>query len=174
MQATHPLFGQLDTSALDPVEGDFWAGDVLWDGFQALNGRQVRLDLWAVNQQVLALPELDALAQSLGRLPELDSSVRQHLERHLAANPMFMDEHATPEALAVYTDWAAQLAALGGQVSVAQFVQHLQLVRVGLYPGQPFGHAIVMDYQIDPEHSDQILAVKLTAQGELTAVDWES
>ena len=33
---------------------------------------------------------------------------------------------------------------------------------------------IVMDYNIDPERSDQLLAVKFGLDGKITGVDWES
>jgi len=50
----------------------------------------------------------------------------------------------------------------------------MQLTNIGLWAETEPDGQVVLDYQIDPKHSDQILAVKLTANGALVSVDWES
>ena len=159
----HPFFGELDNGR---------AG-VMWQGHMQLHGQPVRVDVWAAGRDLDAA-ELDALALVPDSLDALDREARAQLARYLDSNPDFIHEHSTPDALAVYADWAAQLAKLDGQVSVPQFVNLLRLVGVGLYPARLDSPAIVMDYKIDPVHSDQILAVALDADGHFLHVAEDS
>ena len=159
----HPFFGELDNGC---------AG-VMWQAHRQLRGQPVRVDVWAAGRDLDAA-ELDALARVPDSLDALDREARAQLERYLASNPDFIHEHGTPDALAVYGDWAAQLAKLGGQVSVPQFVNLLRLVGVGLFPARLNSPAIEMDYKIDPEHSDQILAVAMDADGHFLHVAEDS
>ena len=54
----------------------------------------------------------------------------------------------------------------------------MQLTNIGLWASNPNdddeAEPIVMDYNIDPERSDQILAVKLDLGGKIIGIDWES
>ena len=168
----HPHFGALDTSQL-PSEFD-----VLWEGEQALataDDQAVALDLWADLDQALNPAQLDALAHSLSRLAELDALAREQLAIYLQNDPYFIEEHCGPDALAVYTNWAPQLAAMGGTATVPAFVHAMVLCRVGLYANASSedDERIVMDYKVDRQ-SDQILAVKLHADGQFTQINWES
>ena len=65
----------------------------------------------------------------------------------------------------------------------AAFAQAMRLTNIGLWASDPDeddedggGQAepIVMDYNIDPERSDQLLAVKFDLDGKITGIDWES
>ena len=58
----------------------------------------------------------------------------------------------------------------------AAFADTMTLYGIALWHQDPFGEgdALVLDYMIDPERSDQILAVSCTAAGDITGVNWES
>ena len=59
------------------------------------------------------------------------------------------------------------------QVDAHAFVSAMRLTNIGLWftvEGSP----VVLDYRLDPEASDQILAVKCDAQGQVVSIDWES
>lgn len=58
-------------------------------------------------------------------------------------------------------------------VNVDTFVAAMALYRIGLWLSET-SSPVVMDYMIDKEHSDEILALKLTANGQMISIDWES
>lgn len=48
---------------------------------------------------------------------------------------------------------------------------------IALWHQDPFDEGsgpLVLDYMIDPDHSDEILAVSATAAGEIEEINWES
>ena len=155
----HAYFGELDTSDQD-------GNDVIWETELTLGDQAVEVTLWADADQVLDTAQLDAFAKLLQGLPELDAQARVHLAADLNADDSFMAHHT--EEVENFPALAA--IAPTGEISVADFVRAMRLVSVALFCDD----ALTLDYQIDPDHSDQILAVKLNAQGELRAVDWES
>ena len=170
----HPHFGALDTNQLASEYDTLWTREQV---LGALDCAPVRLQLWAKCNQTLSTARLDALAHSLSRLPELDVLARAQLTIYLQDDPSFIEAHCEPDALAVYTDWARQFAALG-EVAVSDFVRALVLCRVGLYASEDDftngDERILMDYKIDPAHSDQILAVRLNQDGGFGTINWES
>ena len=157
----HHYFGELDT---DDIEGR----DVIWEDERQLNAQTFEICLWADAGQQLDTLQLDAFAALLQDLPALDAQARSHLLAELQTDDEFMRHHLEE------VENFPRLAELApdGDMAAPDFVRAMVLVNIGLWADEPA--SVVMDYQIDPEHSDQILAVKLTAQGELTAVHWES
>ncbi|MEG0920035.1 MAG: DUF2004 domain-containing protein [Comamonas sp.] len=155
----HPYFGDLDTSDQDGT-------DVIWERDLELAGQPVDVALWANENQVLDPAQLDAFALLLEDLPELDAKARGFLTVELNEDDDF---------IAYHTDEVENFPALAaiapdGEISIDEFVRALRLCNIGLW----CDGTVVMDYQIDPDHSDQILAVKLDMQGGLKEVAWES
>lgn len=59
----------------------------------------------------------------------------------------------------------------------AAFVAAMTLNGIALWHQDPFDEGsgpLVLDYMIDPDHSDEILAVSATAAGEIEEINWES
>ena len=56
-----------------------------------------------------------------------------------------------------------------------EFARAMRLESISLWTEElPDCDSIVMDYMIDREKSDEILAVKLFADGGICGIDWES
>lgn len=151
----HDHFGEIDP-----------AGDPAWSRVVTLHGSEVDATLWGSAAAPLTPDLLDAFAGVLADLPRFDAIARQALLADLAEDREFIDFHLE------YVEDLPTLAAVAeaGQVTVPAFVAALRLTQLGLWSDR----VVVMDYQVDPDASDQILAVKLDPSGELRAVDWES
>ena len=68
----------------------------------------------------------------------------------------------------------AQAQAAGKDaVAATEFVRAMQLNNISLWCSNEDA-PIVLDYRIDAQGSDQILAVKCDAQGQITDINWES
>ncbi|ARU05378.1 hypothetical protein CCO03_12380 [Comamonas serinivorans] len=155
----HPHFGELDTSS---IEGR----DVVWERDLVLEGQAVDVALWADAGQVLDPGMLDAFASLLQDLAGVDARARVHLLAELEADDDFITYHTDegenfPGLAAIAPD---------GAITPAAFVQAMRLTHASLWADG----LVVLDYQMDPEHSDQILAVKLDPQGQLQEIAWES
>ena len=74
----------------------------------------------------------------------------------------------TMQALLQQADAAGQ-----EHVQAGDFVAALQLSNISLWCSHDDG-PVVLDYRLDPEGNDQILAVKCDAQGNITEIVWES
>ncbi|MFT4172469.1 MAG: DUF2004 domain-containing protein [Rhodocyclaceae bacterium] len=164
----HLYFGLLDTDALKKV-------DVIWEQSFFLNDAAFDISLWAGDDPGAPLdaPMLDAFAKLLQNLPALDIYARQQLEKMLAQDKSYIEFHA--EELAEDSETISKLLAEvdGGEISIQIFAAAMRLTNIGLWLDVP-NAPIIMDYMIDPENSDEILAVKLTAEGQLVSIDWES
>ncbi len=155
-QIPHPYFADIDTDAL---EDDV---DVCWEAELPVNGDEVTALLWA-QQGATALPELDAFATFLQQVETADKSARAALLQCLEQDRSFIDFHVQEIEGANYPD------------QPEAFVRAMQLVNIGLWAVPSARDTpIVMDYMLDPEHSDQILAVCFHADGTLGDVCWES
>ena len=155
----HPYFGDLDTSDQDGT-------DVIWERDLALAGQSVDVALWADEDQVLDLAQLDAFARLLQDLPALDVNARGFTSLDLREDDGFITYHT--DALDSFPALAA--IAPDGNISIDDFVRALRLCSIGLW----CDGNVVLDYQIDPDNSGQILAVKLDMHGALKEVAWES
>ena len=172
-QLNHPYFGALDTDTLEDT-------DVIWEKDLDLQGLQTEAALWADAEQPLNAADLDAFAQLLQDLPALDARARTALVAMLREDRDFIDYHT--DALEEGAEGLERTAALQttakadgkDEVSAEAFAAALQLTHVGLWLSDVGDSPVVMDYQLDPEASDQILAVKCTAQGQVQDIDWES
>ncbi|BAJ32001.1 MULTISPECIES: DUF2004 domain-containing protein [Kitasatospora] len=163
----HPHFGRLETGATGEP-------DAVWTGTARLGADEVGLLLWAGPGPGPDTAELDALAARLADPAALDAAARAALRTYLLADRLFIDHHVEelPDSPAVrhLLERAAD-----GQVGVDAFLAALRLRTIGLWPaGLADGPPIVLDYVFEPALSDQILAVRATADGTVTAVDWES
>ena len=58
-------------------------------------------------------------------------------------------------------------------IEAADFVTALRIENISLWCSHDDA-PLVLDYRIDPQGSDQILAVKCDAQGQILEIDWES
>ena len=157
----HSYFADLSTA---DIEGT----DVIWEAERTLGDQTFDITLWADANQQLDGAQLDAFAALIQDLPALDAKARGILQAELDGDDAFMAYHLDE----VHNFPALAAIAPDGEISVADFVRAMRLTHIGLWADEPA--SVILDFQIDPEHSDQILAVKLDGQGELTAVDWES
>jgi hypothetical protein len=164
----HLYFGLLDTDKLKKV-------DVIWEQSFSLNGATFDVSLWAgdIPEAPLDATMLDALAKLLQDLPALDIYARQQLEEKLEVDKSYIEYHI--EELADDSETVSSLLADADSsgVSPKTFAAAMRLTNIGMWLDIPDA-PIIMDYMIDPENSDEILAVKLTAENQLVAIDWES
>ena len=160
----HPCFGELNTHYIKK------SPDVIWERELNLNGQIIEAVLWANQDQILDAAQIDAFAAMTQDLSGLDAHARAHLLATLEADDEFIAYHTDevenfPGVAAIAPD---------GEVMPDVFMQAMKLTNIGLWAEAVPDGLVILDYQIDPEHSDQILAVKITDQGKLVAVDWES
>ncbi|MFJ2899160.1 DUF2004 domain-containing protein [Streptomyces sp. NPDC087218] len=163
----HAHFGCVETSALDGV-------DVVWEGAARLGDDEVEVRLWAGPSSEPDAEELDAFAGCLTGLPALDATARTALRAYLREDRSFIDHHVeeledSEPVVRLVRD------AAGEAVGADFFAAAMRLSGVGLWlGGLSDGPPVILDYVFDPDRSDQILAVKLTRDGTVVSVDWES
>ncbi|MEV8451232.1 DUF2004 domain-containing protein [Streptomyces sp. NPDC052095] len=163
----HARFGRLDTGALRDT-------DALWRSTARLGDDEVEVLLWAAPSAELDSGELDGLAARLEELQALDTAARAALRTYLGEDRYFIDFHVEElddsEAVVRLVREAG-----GAEVGADAFVAAMRLGGVGLWPGGSSGGApVVLDYVLDPDLADEILAVKVTRDGAVDSVDWES
>ncbi|MET9919936.1 DUF2004 domain-containing protein [Streptomyces sp. NPDC006435] len=163
----HAHFGRVETSALDGT-------DVVWESTSRLGDDEVEVRLWAGPSDQPDTEELDALAARLSDLPALDTTARTALCAYLREDRSFIDHHIE-ELEDSETVVRLVRDAAGEEVGADSFVAAMRLSGVGLWlSGVSDGSPVILDYVFDPDLSDQILAVKLTRDGAVVSVDWES
>ena len=170
---THPYFGTLDTSALKDT-------DVIWETTQSFNGQPLDIWLWVDPGSQPDTHLLDSFATTLDRLSAQDDTARAALVKHLETESQFIDAHIDMAQAdgAEHLDTVRALmtdAQAKGQdrIAPADFVRALHLTNVSLWCTSD-DEPLVMDYRIDQEGSDQILAVKCDASGTVIDIHWES
>jgi hypothetical protein len=161
MSVQHSYFQTLSTDGFD---GDI---DVCWEQELPVGGSSPRVALWAGSDADLTAATLDAFAAFLARLNEADQAARAAIAAYLVEDGEYISLHAEEIEDAAYPQ------------EPAAFAQAMQLTNIGLWASNPNGgdgeaEPIVMDYNIDPERSDQILAVKIDLGGKMIGIDWES
>jgi len=163
----HAYFGKLDTSAIQR------SVDVIWEREFSLNGATFTVWLWASPATELDKAKLDACAALLENMGALDATARQALRESLAEDRSYIDFHAEEipdsEVMQQLLDAANDAAA----ITEENFVARMKLCGIGLWHDATSA-PVVMDYMIDPDASDQILAVKAEQDGKVTVIDWES
>ena len=171
-QLNHPFFGSLDTDSMKDI-------DVIWEASLEFQNHPVEATLWAEPGQHLETTRLNAFAELVLDLATLDAHARKALVEHLQQDRTFIDYYT--DALDDAAEGLDSAQALRDQaekhgqenISAADFVAALQLKDLGLWCTQQ-GSPVVLDYRLDPDASDQILAVKCDALGRVITIDWES
>ena len=149
----HPYFGLLDS---DAIEDDV---DVLWESEADVAGRSIEIQIWARQGA-------EADAERLQNLAELDRRARAALVRYLQDDGEYISLHREE------MDGGDALPA-----EPAAFADAMTLYGIALWHQDPFDEdsgPLVLDYMIDPDNSDEILAVSVAADGEITEINWES
>lgn len=164
-KVVHPFFGELVTDALSG-QAVIWADDYVVDG------RGFEVALWASGESALDRRLLDGLAAFLQDLPASDAKARVALTAHLEEDRTFVEHHLErmQDSPVIERLSAGREAS---EVPVAAFVSALCLENIGLWLDASAA-PVVMDYMLDPEESDEILAVKTSLDGTVLAIDWES
>lgn len=146
--------------------------DVVWEKAITLNGATFDVSLWLGKGERLDDSTLDAFATLLENLGSLDASARRHLTAYLEKDRSFIDDHVEELEGSSVIDRLVDDAG-GEPVEAGAFASAMRLNGIGLWVGMA-SSPVVMDYVIDPENSDQILAVKTAYDGNVVTIDWES
>ena len=171
-QIDHPYFGALDSGALTET-------DVCWEGEAPLDGQPpAEVWLWVQPGLPFDAKRLDFFAALLQALPAHDQRARGQLVQYLQDAPEYLRFHLEELADTPVLDKLTHNS-VRSEVPVQDFVAAMQLKNIGLWlenvnEDDAPSTSVVMDYMIDPEHSDEILAVKLGLDGEVMSIDWES
>ena len=155
---THPYFGTLDTSI---IQEDF-DPDVLWEQkvtFQELNA-PVEFNLWLAKKEEISKERLDLFEQFIKHFPERDQQARKALKSYLEQDSEYIDFHIDELELEVPT-------------SIDDFVTAMKIHHVALWYCLSKAE-ITVDYMIDPDQSDEILAVRFNLDGSFSSIAWES
>ncbi|GAA2416020.1 DUF2004 domain-containing protein [Streptomyces pulveraceus] len=163
----HPYFGHLEVPSVDETE-------VIWEGTATLGSSEVEIRLWADPNFGLDTGELDAFATHLTHLPARDTAARAAIREDLQQDRYFIDHH-TDELDDAEVIKHLTREANGEPISVDAFTTAMHPVRIGLWhPTGKVEAQVIMDYTIDAAASDELLAVKVTRDGTVASVDWES
>ncbi|MFJ5924704.1 DUF2004 domain-containing protein [Kitasatospora sp. NPDC092948] len=163
----HAHFGRLDIGALRET-------DVVWQSTVQLGAGEVEVRLWAGPSSEPGAAELDALAARLTEPPALDAAARTALRAYLDEDRSFIDFHVD-ELEDSETVGRLVREAAGEEVGAGAFVAAMRLNGIELWLSGPSDESPVMlDYVFEPELSDQILVVRVAADGAVASVDWES
>lgn len=158
---THAYFGELQFQELV---------DVCWESKLRVQDAEIDVWLWA-KKPGAEVTLLDDLAECCKNLDELNAKARIALVEEITTNTGYIDFHF--ENIEYLPD-LKELADIEDKTEqIKRFVATMKLERIGLWT-TPDSSPVVMDYMIDRERSDQILAVKLDAKGNVQSVDWES
>lgn len=182
MTLTHPYFGDALADVTDDV-------DVYWEKQltvcdsahqHSANCISVEVWVWASSLADLTPSLVDQFASLCQQLQVLDKKARHALSQYLQDDRTYIDSHMDEEL----KEHSTTIAALLEQPSVTpeQFANKMQLTQVGLwaFPAaleneKPLNDSpMIMDYMIDSEVSDQVLAVKLSIDGDIMGIMWES
>lgn len=182
MKLTHFYFGDALADVKDDIDV-YWEKEVtICDDAQQHSNDCISVEVWvwAGSPADLTPTLLDQFASLCQQLQVLDKKARNALSQYLQEDSSYIDSHRDEEL----TEDSNTIAALFNQATVTpeQFVEKMQLTQVGLWAfpvtlenEKPVNDSpMVMDYMIDSEVSDEILAVKLSIEGNVTGVMWES
>lgn len=154
----HEFFGKLDLEkGLDDGLNANLSDDiiVLWE--EATSG--INTTLWYAKNTALAPQLLDTFAKFLKSLESYQKKAKLALVAYLKKDDTYLTFHAEEIALDVPRE-------------IEAFVQEMTLTNIGLWSDGE--NIIILDYMIDPEESDEILAVKLNSALEIVDIAWES
>lgn len=185
MSISHPYFGEIFISP------DNRSMDVCWEKTVPIHDESdnsTEVWLWACSNHDLTSTLLDKFAFFCTHLAKFDDQSRQALINYLREDDAYITEHlrifnevgndaeASPPLFTLFSN---------PPITPEKFVAQMQLTSIGLWAcptnevqdieAQDTSNTpIIMDYMIDSEFSDQILAVKLSIEGEVIYIDWES
>ena len=125
--------------------------DVCWKQELSANGKVLQARLWADQSE----PLNGALLDKFAALAEYLDGDRTYISFHLEE----IEDADYPE-------------------NPAEFAQAMRLKSIDLWSydanGEDEGPHIIMDYNIDPENTYELLAVRLNADGKIEEINWES
>lgn len=164
MTISHKFFGELDFSKLNDT-------DVIWEKDIEFNNQTIDVALWANDESKFNQQNLDKYANVIKNLADFDKLARNHLIESLNEDNFFIIHHLEE----IEIDESEIIKGLGENPSVAEFVKAMTILSISLWQQDSTEEcAVVFDYMIDPENSDQILAVKFDIDGNFLEVAWES
>ncbi|MDO5105266.1 DUF2004 domain-containing protein [Capnocytophaga sp.] len=145
----HPYFGEL--------EADNVSGLGFWDFPFDFQGEPLDVALWEVEENKgISTEKLDFFADFLKDFEHKNQLARQALQNYLNEDDYYITFHKDDMQLVV-------------PELVTDFVEAMVISGIGCWGDG----VIVIDYMIDPDESDEILAVKFDQTGNIKIV-WES
>jgi hypothetical protein len=159
---THPVLGAVE---VDDTVGPSWRAGV------ELAGRPVELG-FDPGDEPLDAGQVDTLAEVAGRLADLDRAARAAMLRDYVAD---LDSEGAGGYLIHHVDELGEervAAALGipTPVDPERFVGALRLVHIAVQPDEP----MVLDYTIDADLTNYVLAVGVDEDGQVVSINTES
>lgn len=156
----HSYFGELNFDDL-----------CIWENETAvpqINNNPIEILLWVDDEDTKPTTEfLEKSANHFKNIEKLHQKAVIELVNYLNDDDDFVNCHVDE------CDLPALTALIDNDdLTNENFVKLLQLQSVSSWYGKDC--QIVMDYMIDPEQSDQILAVKFDLDGNFNKVSWES
>ncbi|WP_253677870.1 DUF2004 domain-containing protein [Treponema sp. OMZ 788] len=128
---------------------------VLWE--EEIN--EINTTLWYGKGSPITTELLDAFAKFVTDFKDNDKKARLALEEYLSEDDEYIVFHREEIELDVPED-------------VKEFTKEMKVTNIGLWiDGE---NSIIVDYMIDPEESDEILAVKFDSNLEFVDIAWES
>lgn len=152
----HEFFGELDLVKGLNDEIDF--GDdviVLWE--EEIN--KINTTLWYDKQSTITTEILNVFTKFLNYFNEYNEKARKELEKYLSEDNAYIVFHREEVELDLPED-------------VKKFVECMKITNIGLWVDEE--NAIIVDYMIAPEESNEILAVKFDSNLEIVDIAWES
>ncbi|HEX6361196.1 DUF2004 domain-containing protein [Actinophytocola sp.] len=159
---THPVLGAVE---VDDTVGLSWRASV------DLAGREVDLS-YDPGDEPLDESQVETLAAVAARLTDLDRSARQTMladyveDLEIEGAGSYLLHHV--EELG--EDQVATALGIATPINAERFVGALRLVRVGVDPDEP----MVLDYTIDENLTNYVIAVSIDTEGNVVSINTES
>lgn len=146
------------------IEADVTDYEVVWEGELHYKEEEIPVDLWLGQEDKLSGKKLDAFAEFLEKFAEKEVQARAQILHYL---------QNTDQG---YFQYHVEKMQEEVPQSLPAFVEALELMAVSLWhtPEQDEASDIVVDYMIDPNESEEILAVHFRLDGSIAEVAWES
>ena len=110
-------------------------------------------------KEEISKERLDLFEQFIKHFPERDQQARKALKSYLEQDSEYMDFHIDELELE--------------PTSIDDFVTAMKIHHVALWYCLSKAE-ITVDYMIDPDQSDEILAVRFNLDGSFSSIAWES
>lgn len=160
---SHAYFGDIDIDDLCIWEDEITLSDI--------KDNPIELLLWVDDESLVPTPEfLDKSAHHFKHIEALHQKAISELTRYLSADGTFMDYYA--DNVNEYDLPLLTKLIDNNELTTNNFVKLLKLQTVASWYGNQ--SQIIMDYMIDPEQCDQLLAVKFNLEGHFLEISWES